>query len=341
VLTEPEGVLALCAWRTLAHDWRAILVSQVFGRMFDNRLIGHREAMRLVDQMLEVISTLPQSTMRREHEVVYRTIGSWLESNRVEIPQDLPTDTPLRASHAFVARALHRANEANVRGEGAEWLEPFLWNGKLWRQTGGYSFEKGRLSRNLGGVKHVIYMLPALRLALVAVGMTYAQSDPAGRFMRTRDVEAERVSYAQTILSFPKSQARLERALKDLEGPDPGSIRDERVIYTSGHLLLLMGRLAEAEHRVRDALASPMISEPERFTVLYILACVLARSGRADDCREVLEQAIEGNPALAHSLHDDEDLSSVRGQDWFRLLAKKAPAWAGGPSGDAAAAAQG
>ena len=178
VVAEHDGFLALFHWRTHARSWQAILVSEVFGRMFDSRPIGYREAARLVDQILTVGRSLPDSRLGEEYELVYEAIDSWLHSAPVEIAWEIPAGPAVRASHAWTGRLFHRANEARSRGEGAEWLELFLRDRGLWWQTDGYSLGEGSLSRSVGGAKQIIYMFPALRLGLLAVGRSLRSDRP-------------------------------------------------------------------------------------------------------------------------------------------------------------------
>jgi hypothetical protein len=69
-----------------------------------------------------------------------------------------------------------------------------------------------------------------------------------------------------------------------------------------------------------------MMSEGELGSVLYNLACVLARRGQKDECREMLDAALLKEPALRETLSSDEDLSSVRDTDWFLTMVRNAPA---------------
>ena len=329
VLAEDDGVLALFHWRTHARSWQAILISEVFGRMFDSRPIGCREASRLVDQILEVVRSLPDSRLRQEYEHVYEAIDSWLRSTPVEIARAIPVGPAVQASHAWTGRLFHRANEARIRGEGAGWLDPFLWDRGLWWQTDGYSLGEGSLSRSVGGAKQIIYMFPALRLGLLAVGRTYGRIDPAGAFMTARYELMPRLERAYTAIRYERSVERLERAARELKGPVPADVQDERVPSAAGHLLLNAGRLEEAEDRLRRAAASSMIRDELRANVLYNLSCVLARAGREAECRCALEEAIHLMPHLHTSLSADEDLSSVRGSSWFVALLSDDPAGLG------------
>ena len=108
---------------------------------------------------------------------------------------------------------------------------------------------------------------------------------------------------------------------RELEGSDPSGVRDEWVLGTLGFILLLLGNLDQAEDRLRRALRSPFIDGELRAEVLYHLACVLARTGQEQECREPLEEAVRLRPRLRSGLLQDQDFSSVREQSWFQSLA--------------------
>jgi hypothetical protein len=326
VVAEQDGVLAVFHWRTHARSWQAILVSEVFGRMFDSRPIGYREAARLVDQILTVVRSLPDSRLGEEYELVYEAIDSWLHTAPIEIAREIPAGPAVRASHAETAGLFHRANEARSRGEGAGWLDLFLRDRGLWWQTDDYSLGEGSLSRSVGGAKQIIFMFPALRLGLLAVGRAHGRPDPAGAFMRARYELVPRLERAHTAIGYERSPERLDRAARELEGPVPADVPDERVLSAAGQLLLNAGRLGEAEDRLRRAAASSMIRDEDRASVLYNLSCVLARAGREGECRCALEGAIQLMPHLRTSLPADEDLASVRERPWFVALLPDDPA---------------
>ena len=79
--------------------------------------------------------------------------------------------------------------------------------------------------------------------------------------------------------------------------------------------------------RYEDALA--VLTRGEALSprqVSYDLACVHARLGDNDKCREYLERCIEYGelPTRSH-LESDPDLDSVRGDPWFADILDRAP----------------
>jgi tetratricopeptide (TPR) repeat protein len=230
----------------------------------------------------------------------------------------------IRRSHVLAAQLFERAQAARAGGEGPAWMDDFLWNRDCWWESTRYEIRDGTISAGLGEDVYLIYMFPALRLALAAVGHSVGRADPAGHFMGARYDALQRRVAARRRAGNGDAADR-EQALRELEGTDASAIRDERVLGAAGYILLLLGRYSETEERLRRALASPLIDQQQRGNILYNLACVLARTGRGEDCRAALEEAIRLGPWLRAGLLEDEDLSSLRGHDWFQSLAPQPP----------------
>ncbi len=320
---DVEAVVALFHWQGLARHWRAYLVAEVFHRMFDPLPIDRNESTRLVCQMREAICDLPRSQLCEEYDAVYTAIASWLSGSFVSITVAAPSDTPTGRSHRAVARLLDRALVARNSGEDAAWLDDFLWQEASWWESTRYRIEAGRISVALGEGAYLITTLPAIRLASAAVGQLVGRLDPAGQFMRERQEALARADAARPAADGPT--AGLESKLRDLEGAAPSRVRDERVLGLAGHFLLLQGRLAEAEDRLRRALASPLIDQEHRARSLYNLACVLAQSGREQECRDALEEAVRLEPRYGSGLLQDNDLASLKGRDWFVAICTLPP----------------
>jgi hypothetical protein len=331
-VADIEAVVSLFHWRRLAREWRSLLAAEVFCRMFDRRPIEHDEAGQLVEQMREVIRTLPPSPTSDEYDRVYGAVASWLSGTPVTLTLDPRPDSAIRRCHGLAARLLERAQTAHASGEGAGWIDDFLCQRDCWWESTRYEIKDGTISAGLGEGLYLIFMLPALRLALAAVGHHLGRPDPAGQCMRDRYDALQRAVAARRKVDGNKDVAGREAAPQELEGADPSRIRDERVLGTSGFILLLLGRYAETEERLRRALASPLIDQQHRAGALYNLACVLARTDREEDCRTSLEEAVCLGPWLRPGLLQDEDLLSVRGQGWFQSLAPQPPPAATGPA---------
>jgi tetratricopeptide (TPR) repeat protein len=67
------------------------------------------------------------------------------------------------------------------------------------------------------------------------------------------------------------------------------------------------GQLDEALSVMREGLDQ----YPDSPVILYHLACIEARAGRADDARRHLARAIELRPELAERARDDADLEGI------------------------------
>ena len=55
-----------------------------------------------------------------------------------------------------------------------------------------------------------------------------------------------------------------------------------------------------------------LAQKPDHPPLLYHRACILARAGRHDEARGVLERALEGDPNLQKWADEDEDLAALR-----------------------------
>ena len=320
-VTDIGAVVALFHWQRLARNWRSLLAAEVFCRMFDPRPIERREALRLVAQIREVIRTLSLSPTREDYDKVYGAIDSWLSGTPVTVALEHLPETALRRSHMLVARLLDRAQAAITNGEGGRWIDDFLWDRECWWESADYKIKDGTISAGSGEDVFLAYMFPSLRLAITAVGDSLGRpGDAAGRFMEKRYNSHLRAVAALRKAHHSHDPADRETVCRELEGSDSSGIRDEWVLGASGHTLVLLGKLDQAEDRLRRALRSPLIDGQWQAQTLYNLSCVLARTAREQECRETLEQAIHLAPRLQPGLAEDEDFSSVRQQSWFQSL---------------------
>lgn len=318
-MNNVEAFVALFHWQGIARHWRAYLVAEVFSSMFDQSPLDSDEALRLAKQVLEAICDLPPSPLCDEYKQVYQAIVSWLSGTPVTLTISARSNSLIGQSHSAVVRLFESASINLTKRDGIEWLDDFLWQSDCWQQSRRYRIEAGRISSVIGDGAYLIVMLPALRLALVAVGVIFGQPDPGAQFMCKRRGDFKRAKEVNQIASNP-SIPGLATHLRSLEGSSVSLERDEHILSTAGYLLLLLGKLDDAEDRLTRALASPLIDQATRAQSLYNLACVYARSNREQECREALEGALISCPGYKNAVQVDEDLASVRECGWFKAI---------------------
>jgi hypothetical protein len=325
-VSDLDSIPILVDWEKQCRSWQALVISGVFARMFNPRSVRRIEAQRLTSQMLEAVHSLPTTSHRAEYEVVFGAISSWWEGFPVTIsPPDRP-DSPIRRSYAMAAELLDRAAQARRANEPPQWLVDLVADRRCWWESMRHQLRNGSLSVGSGGDMHLIYCFPAVRLACAAVGWTYRLTDPVGTFMTDRYRVTRVLADIKSMLMFRKDRVDvLERAYAKLESSLASGVRDERLFAVGGNLLLRMGQIGTAEEHLRRCLQLASCSEDTRASALYDLACVLARTGHTEKCRDSLLQALRLRPAFRRQLTDDTDFDGVRGTAWFEEFLSNSP----------------
>jgi hypothetical protein len=318
-ISKQDDIPLLYDWGHDCRSWQAVLVAGVYARMFQATPLEPGEARDLVDQMLVALRGLPASPERLGPEALYATLASWFGGN-VQAPVSTPfSATPIGNSHALAVEVLVEAARTGRTGAGAEWLHTFLGDRRGWWETTSWQLKDGKLSRGSG--LYLIYVFPAVRLALAAAGRLVNVTDPGSSLMEGRcSAWAGIHRHHFTLTGRADQPERLERALADLEGHRAAIPRDERLWNSCGNLLLRLGRVDEARDRLSGSLRLASCSGESRATALYDLACVEARSGRNDACREALDECRRIRPLDASWMAEDPDLQSVRDMPWFQDL---------------------
>ncbi len=112
----------------------------------------------------------------------------------------------------------------------------------------------------------------------------------------------------------------MAQALEEFEAQLQSRPLDERLWKWKGHLLLLLGRDAEAKDVLKDCLSLSWCVGDTRTTARYNLACAYAKLDMQDLCRKELEQVLEENVSYKDNLATDPDFSTVRNVEWFIRL---------------------
>jgi hypothetical protein len=164
-------------------------------------------------------------------------------------------------------------------------------------------------------------MLPSVRLAFAAIGSNSSFVDPASTFMRARySIVRELGRLEGRAHRAAADMSELARLLTEVEALAGRCPDDERPARLRANLLVRLGRYTEAAPLLRVCIDHPM---SQHFTVSgarYDLACVLARTGRPDDCRSELAACLALDPQHAGMAAADADFESVREADWFATM---------------------
>lgn len=332
---NPEQILALLEraiptldhlpllfyWAKHARSWRASLLSGVYRRMFSSRLIGRTSALRLIADVLAVAGSVPPSPERAEYETVYRAFASWLTGGH-DVPEcPVSCSSPIRCSHALATEVLRRAAQAMSTQQTLDWQHSVLADTRYWWQSWDLRPGGDTLTIGSGVGVYLIYMLPSLRLASVAAGLRTGMSDPSARFMNGRyRVASELEQLGRQFSSHETRADRLERELSSVLCLMTTLPPDERLYLKAGNLFVRLGRWQEGEDSLRKCLNHPLCSQVTRALALYDLACVAARTGRPNECRDLLEEAIRLIPGHRQGIATDPDFTSVRGEAWFEAM---------------------
>jgi hypothetical protein len=150
--------------------------------------------------------------------------------------------------------------------------------------------------------------------------------DPAAAFMHARRSAYDSLHRYFSIWTGRVTQPdRLERALADLGANAAVMPRDERLWYHCGHLLLRLGRAAEASAHLWRALELFSCQGGIRAGTLYDLACASAILGQEHQCREYLQKSGAIRQLEVAWLAKDPDLETVRKATWFQELLSSKP----------------
>lgn len=316
-VSDDDRIPLLLDWARQTRTWRAFLIAEVYARMFRPRPIDRAEATSLVDQMLIAVRSLPAHPLREEYAAVYGAINTRLSGGLVALPPFPPPTSPIGRSHAIGLELLGLSSAADIQAA--------VLDRRCWWDTQHYELREGRLT--VGSGLYLLYALPAVRLAAVASGVVAGISDPIACLTTLRERAADACGNASVALHRPQEvPERLELHLATLNGLLAGMPSDERLLNNVGVLLLTLRRPAEAEAVLERSLRSPCRSVESQANAHYNLACVAAVTGRIEDCRSRLVQAIELRPTPRDQLAADPDFASVRDLDWFRgLLTSASP----------------
>jgi hypothetical protein len=308
-----------------ARSWQTLLIARVYARMFNSAPIDIHEAGDLCEQMLIAVRALPDSPLCQEYVAVYSAIDALLRGQS-PIPV-LPARSPdaagnlIRGSHEVVAEVLARTAEGQPGASEAAWFDDYLYDRRGWLETYFYELRHSLLLR---GGNYMMYFFPATRLAFAAVGVKAGRKDPAGCLMAERWETYNQLRDQLDLLNHASIEEygadRVARALGDFERRAAVAPRDERLQNWLGVLLLLLGRVPEAEAAIQRSLALPSCRGDARASALYNLACVYAQQNDEDACRHALEESARLKRPDRQSLAEDPDFQSVRDREWFHTL---------------------
>jgi hypothetical protein len=321
VRTE-EDVPTLHHWVEETHSWRGLLIARVYARMFDARPIHPPEARELCEQMLTAVRALPDSSEKQQYEAIYKAIAHWPDKAFQPALTVQTSPSTLQRSHLSAVLLLQQASERSAQGKDPTWLMDVFADRSGWWETNQYQLKDGSLSSGSGWEIYLIYVFPAVRLALAVIGQPYGLIDPAGQLMRERSQVVEVCEEHGWILTEPANWEKhhCERALSAFQEQMQYTPRDERLWAWCGHLLIKLDRLTEAEQALQHCRSMPVCSQGTHADALYNLACVYARTDRESECRSALEACNQLRPLNRKWLIQDPDLAAMHGKPWFEAL---------------------
>jgi len=221
---------------------------------------------------------------------------------------------PIVQSHQLAAELLARPADGISRAE----LRRVFLDQRGWWEDEGYRWDdNGTIQHGWGVSYHLVVFFPAVRLALCALGRECHWCDPAFSWMEER--RRAMLLSKEIDLRSPRSHGRgeeirqIEATLREL--PD-----QERLHAIHGHLLLVEGKLDQAQLALEKALTSPLCVGSARGGVLYNLACAFARKGDENKCRSHLLEARPYGGLNVEWMQKDPDLQTVMERTWFQEL---------------------
>ena len=292
--------------------------------MFDARPIHLIEARALCDQMLTAIRSLPVSSERREYEAVYGTIAAWLGGNR-QPPPVLPAPHSLvETSHTYAASLLQRAYKERPGEADSSWIADACAHPHGGLESSQFGIGDASLVSVYGRFMRCV--LPAVRLACVAMGQGIGLSDPAGRWLLERaQVDQLFLDYSWTrdTSVYQGNEQLLEEACTAFLASATRIPHDERLLQRCGALLIARNDHSQAEEILRRCISLPTRDQQARTEALYDLARIYARRGQEDQCREVLQAWSRQFPTgqlPREQLTMDRDFTAMQDKPWFHGL---------------------
>jgi hypothetical protein len=318
-ISTPKQTPGLFWWSKLSRSWRAVAFSEVYRRMFSAKPIRRVEALRLVDSVLTVVRSLPQSAEREEYETVYSAIVSWLEGRPSRIMvEETYQSSYIRRSHVLTAELLNKAIAYKQQEKAFDCHSEFMDN-RFWWQSFNLHIENDSLSFGGGERIYLIAILPALRLAGVALGWNIGLVDPAGAIMFERYTALEELSTLNDRYFLRETDpTRLSQKLDNVIHLCHRYLDNERLLRVRGNLELRLGKLEDARRSLADCIAHPLCANIIRSSALYDLACVEARCYQTDYCHKYLSECLELNGEYRHDIGQDSDFDSVKDLEWFK-----------------------
>jgi len=318
-------------WEAATRSWRSLLIARAYARMFDARPIDIDEARDLCDGLRTGLDSLADTTLHQDYVALYTAIADALNGHIRLVPPLSETSSRLGQSHS---RAVSLLNEARTVDDGPTRLVNEASDPTATWETRHYSFARGSLSEHWSRLPIcLLYTSPAVRLALVALGQRLEVPDPSAWYMRGRaevDILISELDHHQEVADVHEENGEPAADMSDVEARlDEQCTRtlwDERVWEERGALALAHGDLPGAEADLTQCLnllSDPLIGPCRRETraiALYHIASVYARSGRLDECRHALAEAISLTPLNGRRARLDPDLEAVRPYSWFQNL---------------------
>jgi len=273
-IATQNDIPLLYDWAHDCRSWQAVLISEVYGRMFQPALLTIDEATCLADKMLSALRAFPSSTFRDTQEALYETLRQWLKGTFVTPPPvPTPSASPIERSHALAVQCLRQAQSRGKLEVTAGLLDVMLGDRRGWWETTQWKLQNGGLSQGFG--LYLIYVFPAVRVALASIAQHYGATDPAGSLMEARTNAAKAIHDHHSVLVGRDTRPeQLERALTKLESHSAPVPHHEGVLSSCGNLLLRLGRVDRARSLLERSLALPTCVDDSRAIALYDLACV-------------------------------------------------------------------
>lgn len=309
-----EDLPTLLHWLDETVSWRSYLIARVYARAFDRHRISRREATELCRDVLTGLRSGVETGDGYRYDVVYGAVLAYLNGKGTRTEERIRLEDAIGSSHRLAIEIL----KPEYLGDDKRLYE-MLKDRRGWWRWEGRSLKNGMFG--VGSHCSVVYYFPAIRLAMVAL----TNHDLASSLIDLRQETMKLLSEHNRAFREPFASQRsfAEAAAAEFRAQVAKAPDDELLFLHLGDLELRLGNLAEAETALNQCLALSTCRAENRAGALYDLACVMARTGRLDVCRNALEEAELLRPSPSQHLTDDPDLEAVRDQQWFRELVER------------------
>ena len=305
-LRNPSDAIMTLEWVHKAKRWESVVLSYLFVRCADPKPLSRREADELIAGVLGVLVTLPDSESSQSWRAIYGDIQRHHTSGARDVTLQNGGACQIHRSHVLAAEILQsRPPDELVESS-------FVTDRRGWWETEQHKREPDGAIQHGGGVGyHLCGFFPAVRLALAVCSSESQWADPAAKWMR------DRTRSVLFVKELDRSQCSITEKIRQLQDAIREMPHQERLHLAIGNSLVKDRQYEAGFAALSNVLTMPHADRETRANALYDCACIHARRGNEDACRQALSDSAMIRKLDKRWLAEDSDFDNYRNADWF------------------------